>query len=334
MPKTPYDPAMGSKLRPFAIITVALAALIAPNVALSQAPTAAALLGLGGLSLVLATLSAGLRIGALVSLGLGIASGIAVAGTDHTIVGVVVMASAAVGLGISARWHWNKALVTVPITLAFVVAEDPSQDPLNSAASFGAAMAIYGLLISVLASLLRPRDHRQKSNSVRGLSSWSRTWGYVVVLVVTTVASSTIALTLNWGHTGGWLMMTPFIVIQPYVQDGWRKSLNRVVGTVGGFLIAYLAADSLGSGTAVTVVGVIFGVLAVTAMIEKWNYAIYALFLTPAIVILESIGRPVQTTADNRLIATVVGVALALVAMALATPIYQREASKDGLQHY
>ncbi len=325
---------MASKLRPFAIITVALAALIAPNVVLAQAPNAAAILGLGGLSLVLATLSAGLRIGALVSLTLGIASAIAVAGSAHIVVGVVVMASAAAGLGISARWHWNKALVTVPITLAFVVAENPSQDPLSTGATFGAAMAAYGLLISLVTSLLRPSDRDHTSTSAPELSSWSRTWGYAAVLVVTTIASSVIALTLGWGHTGGWLMMTPLIVIQPYVQDGWRKSLNRVVGTVGGFLIAYVAADLLGSSAAVTVLGVIFGVLAVTAMIQKWNYAIYALFLTPAIVILESIGRPVQTTADNRLVATVVGAALALIAMSLATPIYQREAVKDGLEHY
>jgi len=322
----------------FAIIVLALAALIAPNLVLTDAPTAAGMLGLGGLGIVLATLAAGLRIGALAALLVGAASGIAIAGSAVIAVGVLVMVATATGLGVSARWHWNRAFIALPITVAFVVAEDPTQDPLASGLAFGAAMAGYGLLVAVISSPLRPHKHDDQGAATAAPAStpasWSRTWGYASVLASTTAATSAIALTFDWGHTGGWLMMTPFIVIQPYVQDGWRKALSRTLGTVSGFLIAYALAELLGAGNLVTVIGVAFGVLAVTAMVERWPYAVYATFLTPAIVILESIGRPIQATDDNRLIATVSGVALALLAMAIATPLYRRQARKHGLDHY
>jgi len=325
---------MSSRTRLFAIIVLALAALIAPNLVLTDAPTAAGMLGLGGLGIVLATLAAGLRIGALAALAVGAASGIAVAGSAVIAVGVLVMVATALGLGVSARWHWNRAFIALPITVAFVVAEDPTQDPLASGITFGAAMAGYGLLVAVISSPLRPHKHADQGTPAPAPASWSRTWGYAAVLATTTAATSAIALGLDWGHTGGWLMMTPFIVIQPYVQDGWRKALSRTLGTVSGFLIAYALAELLGAGNLVTVIGVAFGVLAATAMVERWPYAVYATFLTPAIVILESSGRPIQTTADNRLVATISGVALALLAMAIATPLYRLQARKHGLDHY
>lgn len=325
---------MGSRTRLFAIIGLALVSLIVPSLVLPDAPSAAGMLGLGGLGLILAALAAGLRIAAIAAFALGAASGIAVAGSGFVVVGVVVMILTALGLGLSARWHWNKAFIALPITVAFVVAENPAQRPLASAGAFAAAMVGYGLVMAVLASALRPRARGGTNDAPPDPTSWSRTWGYASVLALTTAATSTIALTLDWGHTGGWLMMTPFIVIQPYVQDGWRKAFNRVAGTIGGFLIAYVLADLVGSGDLLVIIGVAFGVLATTAMVEKWHYALYALFLTPAIVILESIGQPVQATDDNRLVATVLGVILALLAMAIATPLYRLQARTHGLDHY
>ena len=128
--------------------------------------------------------------------------------------------------------------------------------------------------------------------------------------------------------------MTPFIVISPYVQDGWRKAINRAIGTVGGFAIASALAFVLGSGPALSVMGVAFAALTAVALVKQWHYAIYALCLTPAIVILESIGRPVEQTADNRLLATILGVGISLAVMAVAVPTYRRTAKEAGIDHY
>jgi len=44
-------------------------------------------------------------------------------------------------------------------------------------------------------------------------------WGYASMLAVATAISTVIALLGGWGHTGGWLIMTPIIVIQPMLHD-------------------------------------------------------------------------------------------------------------------
>lgn len=318
---------MSAKTRLVGVIALALAALIAPNLIWPAAPAAAGLIGLGGLGVVLGTLVAGVRVGVLSALATGVAGGVAVLGDGRLLVGIAVMVAAAIGLGLTARWQWSRGFIVLPITLAFVAAESPSQEPLASGVAFGSAMAGYGVVTALAASILRPHAGEAASTHV---TSWSRTWGYAGMLAVTAIATTVISLSVDWGHAGGWLMMTPFIVIQPYIHDGLRKAVNRAAGTLGGFLVASLLDQVFGPGAILTAAGLVLAVLAAVAMIEKWSYALYALFLTPAIVILESVGRPLQQTDDNRLLATMIGVGLSLVAMAVAVPMYRRGAPQAG----
>lgn len=291
-----------------------MGSLILPALVLGPlgAPTAASLIGLGGLGVALLTVVAGWRIALYSSAALGLLSGLAVAAAGNTWAGVVVMVLVAVGQGLSARIGLQQMITTLSITVAFVTAEDPTQSPVASGLTFAIAMGGYAALVTLIAHVVGRSD----SHSTQGKAhdpSWPRTWGYTVSLALATVATSVVALLWQWGHTGGWLIMTPFIVMLPYVQGSVRKALSRGAGTIGGFAIAMVAYEVLGSGWLITSVGIAFGVLAATAVFRKWPYAIYALWLTPAIVILESIGRNVEVTAQERLGATVLGVGIALV---------------------
>lgn len=328
----PYDRGMPTQVRLLAMSAWSIAVVVGANLIFAQAPDAAGLIGLGGLGLVLATLTAGLRAGVIASILMGVLGGIAIAGGDNTLIQVLVMVLAAAGLGLTARWKWNRGFILLPITLAFVAAESPAQEPLQTGIAFAAAMTGYALIASLGTALLRGKQHDSQQQGET--SSWSRTIGYATVLATAAIATTTIAVTLDWGHTGGWLIMTPFIVISPYVQDGWHKAINRAIGTVGGFAIASALAFIFGSGPALSATGVAFAALAAVALVKQWHYAIYALFLTPAIVILESIGRPIEQTADNRLLATVLGVGIALAVMAVAVPTYRRTAKEAGIDHY
>jgi len=323
---------MPATLRLPALIAWSIAVVVGVNLVFAQAPDAAGLIGLAGLGLVLVTLTAGIRAGVIASIVMGVLGGIAIAGGQNVLIQVIVMVLAAALLGLTARWKWNRGFILLPITLAFVAAESPAQEPLQTGVAFGLAMTGYALIATLGTALLRGKHHA--SEQQRATSSWSRTIGYAIVLGTAAIATTTIAVSLDWGHTGGWLIMTPFIVISPYVQDGWRKAINRAIGTVGGFAIASALAFVLGSGPALSVMGVAFAALTAVALVKQWHYAIYALCLTPAIVILESIGRPVEQTADNRLIATILGVGISLAVMAVAVPTYRRTAKEAGIDHY
>jgi Predicted membrane protein len=162
----------------------------------------------------------------------------------------------------------------------------------------------------------------------------SRALAYAALLAVTALITTSVAIAGDLGHPGGWLIMTPFIVLQPYVQEGWDRSLRRAGGTLLGFTMAYLGASVIAQSWLLYVVGTVSYAIAMYALLRQWDYVVYAAFLTLAIVILEGVGASVEVTAEYRLEATAGGVVLSLVAMALALPLYRRAARKYQLEEY
>lgn len=317
------------------IVAVLTLILILPSLVLAPlgAPTAGSMIGLGGLGIAFITRATNRRVALLSAVALGVASLAAANADAHPIIGVLVLCVVAVGQGITARWGWNQAFIVLPITLAFVASESVLTPPVDSAIPFAAGMTGYALLVALAVSAL---SQRTAPASITPTVSWERTIGYVALLVIATSITSIIALTGDWGHTGGWLIMTPFIVLEPYLGHGWRKALNRGVGTVVGLLIADGLAAVLGQGFQLTTLGYAFALGAIIASVKKWQYAIYATLLTPAVVILESVGRPVDQTGYERVVATIIGVGVALGAMALASPVYRmraRQATARGSGH-
>lgn len=315
------------------LIAIVNAALLVPAAVLpaSRFDTAGGLFSIGALAVVLITYGRGLRAGLLTSVFLGAASAATIVASTSTVVGVAMMTLVSLGQGLAARRGLQGITSLVPITLGFVIAEPPTRGPLDTPASFGLTLTAFTVAVSLVVGLIARGAPR--STTQQGMSN-SRASAYAALLAITTAATTTIALSGDWGHAGGWLIMTPFIVIQPYVQDGWRKALARAAGTMAGFAIAAGLAQLIDSPLVLTIAGFGFATIAIVAIVRKWHYAIYATFLTPAIVILESGGRAVTQLADKRLEATLLAVALSMLAMAAAIPIYRKEARKLGLAKY
>lgn len=275
----------------------------------------------------------GLRIAIGASVVTGVLATLTSVASSATVIAIIAMVLIAIGFGITARYGWNRALATLPIALSFVVAESPAQGSWLSSLVMGVAMILSGIAISILVVLIRHISKKPALPAPAELS-WTRTWAFVLLLAVATVMTSSIAILNDWGHTGGWLIMTPFIVMQPYVQDGWRKSLDRGAGTLAGFLVAMAVGTYIANTTVLYLISFAFMVGAVYTMVSHRSYALYAFFLTPTIVIIEGIGRSVTQTAENRLVATALGVAIALAAMAIAAPVYRSSARAKHLDRY
>lgn len=314
---------MSARARTTVFALLALGSLALPSLALAPAgaSTAAGLIGLGGLGAVLVTLVGGYRMALLCSLALGITSGLAVMADGRTLLAVVVMVLVAVGQGLASRLDLQRATLAMAITVAFVVAEDPSHSPVAGGIAFGMAMGGYALATASITTLLTRQAPDHQSHPPASTPSLQRSWGYAANLAIAATATTAIAVTWDWGHTGGWLIMTPFIVMLPHARDSFTKALSRGAGTVGGFAIAMTLDWILGPGALLTMCGVGFAVLAVVAIARRWKYTVYAMVLTPAIVIMESIGRSVEDTAHARLVATLLGVVIALGLTALAYPV-------------
>jgi uncharacterized membrane protein YccC len=114
---------------------------------------------------------------------------------------------------------------------------------------------------------------------------------------------------------GEWMALTAVIVLQPYVAHTWRKSVQRVGGTIAGGLLAALLAvfmrspDRLIAAVCITS----FFTLAWYAV----DYAWYCFFLTPTFVLLTVRGQHGWDVAGIRAMDTLLGAALALIAVTL-----------------
>ncbi len=121
---------------------------------------------------------------------------------------------------------------------------------------------------------------------------------------------------------GYWVAMTAVIVLRPDYSSTLQRGLGRIVGTLGGVLIAWGTVSLLGPGRGGLVL--LVGLFATgTYLFIRSNIALGATALTALITcLLEVEGQPVTATAPARLLDTVVGGAIALV-IYLLLPTWQ-----------
>ncbi len=142
----------------------------------------------------------------------------------------------------------------------------------------------------------------------------ARAWRHAVVMAVT-VGSAVYAVgVLAWPH-GYWIALTLTIVLRPFDDQTLKRSWQRVLGTVGGVILALLLAGLL----PLWAIGVALGACLVLmlAYTVQGDYPKQVLFLTPSVVLLGSASP--GTLAAERALYTAVGAILAgVVAIALA----------------
>lgn len=273
-------------------------------------------IGLVGVGAVLAVLTAGLRVGVL-AVAITAAAASALTLTSVTWWSAALVMSAVAGVfALTARRGWQSGFVFLAVALSFIASEGSvAVTPLGQAALvLGVGFLAWGLIIAGITYLFfREPVFPAKAENDRTVA------GYALMLVPVTFVTQGLAIGLDLGHTGGWLVMTPFLVILPHIHDGFQKSLRRAAGTIGGFAIvmvlAYFSAPSL----ILWVMGTLAFTAATFAKLKNWNYFYFALFLTPGIVIMESSSSSLATLAEYRLEATLGAVALSLVAMGITS---------------
>jgi hypothetical protein len=113
---------------------------------------------------------------------------------------------------------------------------------------------------------------------------------------------------------GYWAPMTAMLVLKPGLTDTNTRGLARLTGTIIGGAAATLYALAVGYGWAWLIVGV--GVAATAAFaLQKAHYAILTSAITATIVLVLSLAEAGHAleNAEHRLIATLIGGAMALI---------------------
>lgn len=129
---------------------------------------------------------------------------------------------------------------------------------------------------------------------------------------------------------GYWIMLTSLIVLQPHVGGTFRRSMQRIGGTVAGGILAAILAVFLHSqaATGAALFPLAFFALAVMPV----SYSLFCFFLTPTFVLafLPYVGD--WQLAGTRTIDTILGALVAMLAMAILWPALERRRFSTQLQ--
>lgn len=263
-------------------------------------------------------------------------SGLALPASTDPWLAAGILACVGALLGAASTRDASGPLVVAAIGIIFLIAEPPAVADIGWGPSWtlmlatGAA-AVWGLSAGLFIRWRRPPHPKEPDPSSR-----ERAAAYAGTLAVVLGISGWFVVSLDLGHGGAWFLMTFVIILQPYLQDAWRLTVERAVGTVGGVLLAMVLYALLSDLP--VVLYVLAAIAAVTAITIRTTttrpYWQYVVALTPGVVLLEGLGRSVVDTAESRVGFTLLAAGIALAIEAAARPIYRRRAQQAGITRY
>lgn len=120
-----------------------------------------------------------------------------------------------------------------------------------------------------------------------------------------------------------WMTTTVLLVLQPYAGATWQRSAARVGGTVLGGVVAAVLAAVLHDQLALAAAMFVLAVAAVA--VRRIDYALFTFFLTPLFVLLAEPALGDWRLAGVRIVDTVTGGVLAVLASRVLWPTYESE---------
>lgn len=146
---------------------------------------------------------------------------------------------------------------------------------------------------------------------------------YGTHLAIVTGVITFVALTWFPDTLWAWLTLTIYVLTKPTCDLDFVKIRERLVGTIVGSLVAASLLSVIGIPSVVYLVAVLLLVTALTLLAESKPYWLYASFLTPAVILIDSVGKDGDVVAGERLGFTFFGVVVAL-AMAVLMNLITR----------
>jgi uncharacterized membrane protein YccC len=140
-------------------------------------------------------------------------------------------------------------------------------------------------------------------------------------LAIVTSAAVLIARLMHLNHDY-WVTLTAVVILQPYSGATTQKALQRVLGTILGGVVAAALSALFHSFAAVAVLVAVFTALCVALL--PLNYGAYAVFGTPAFVLLAESSVGDWHLAGIRIVNTLIGGALALIGARFLWPSEER----------
>lgn len=287
---------------------------------------AAGLLCLASLATLVICARLGWRQALLGVVGLALLTIPAALSTSDPFRATAVMMLSAFCLGLSARWQLQQVYWLMIVSLCLVITNPPLQGaPMAlDLARLAAAVLISGGFTILLQSRFPLRAPATESSALFPVAhSWRRSGAYGLLLALTTVVSTPVALQNHWHIAGLWLILTPFLVLRPFVRDSWTVALHRCLGTVAGVLLVMLLGFLLPKELPLQIPAIALAVITVLIATHHGHPAWMLMALTVTVVLFNSTHADLLQMADRRLQANAIGIGIALGLLAIARPVEQ-----------
>lgn len=286
-------------------------------------PEAAGLLSLASLAALLACWRVGWRQALGGSAALALLSVPAALSQTNVVTATALMATTAALLGLASRWQQQPAYWFLVVSLCLVITNLHLPHPVTAVllAKLAGLLLVSCGLTTLVQGWFMAMMPGGKQPVVAVQHSWMRSLAYGALLAVTALITTPIALSHHWHTTGLWLILSPFLVLRPYVKDGWKPTLHRALGTLAGVGLVHLLAWALPPDLPLLLPAVVLGIATILVAIRHGHPALLVLLLTATIVLFNSHDGTLLLTADKRLQANAIGIAIAIGVMAVADPI-------------
>lgn len=252
--------------------------------------------------------------------------GIIIAGHGWMTGGLIVMISTLAALlgGISR----SVAIASVQFMILSIIGSSMGDGGLHQdifrIPAYFATGSLLGIIVSVIVGFLmqKARDHKvsvetakisykQRFTQWRSKLAHFTGWKYTVRIALCMIAAQLIGIVFHLERSY-WIGLTVAIVLKRDLAYSQRRIFQRGIGTAVGVLIgSCLLLWSLPQWNSVVVIGLLG---ALRPIFKNRSYAIYAMLMTPLMLMMFSTGSPVTAhLLEYRLLDTMIGCVLAYV---------------------
>ena len=327
---TPTAPARKPAIQPKRLARMAGLLLVAaapPMIAITWlfGVTAAETAVFGVLIALMNMIMGGLRIAIAAAIALILATPISLVCGLSPLAGAAFMAVACIVVGASAGWGLQRGLTMVPLAIAYLLISPPAingqaADPTSTTyvLTLTATMALAALFpLIVLPHMMKQMPAPQLTHNSRADSV-----EYAIIISTLTAVATGFVLAIQPGRDAFWLILTLLVVVQVGPQATIRKTISRSSGTVLGAAISIIIVILIPNSTVLFCLGIVAMLLTLT-FAGGSRYWLYTACLTPTIVLTSSASNPstAEFTAEVRVLYTLIGAALALIAFAISVAL-------------
>jgi Fusaric acid resistance protein-like len=242
------------------------------------------------------------------------------------VAGAALMALMCLGVGVSAHWGLQRAMLNIPIYIAFIMIAPPpwtgqAVDRTTTSYLLWNMLSMGGG--ALWAALVFPPLLRKRKISVPlgPPKPWARPDVVAYTITITVLCSACTLAILAWwpGSDLGWLPITVLAVSGFGFGAGTgttvKRSLSRIGGTIIGFAFAALVASVVDSEAVLIGIVLILGIMVVVVALSVKSYLLFEAFVVPFVVLAAATSiADVDKTDAERLAAVVIGGALVLLA--------------------